>query len=197
MSLREQDMDEDGDMDVLYSDRSGKDAGIWWLENPGSRTTGTRPWQKHYIAGEAREVMFLDIGDLDGDGLQDIVAAVSDDDIVVARRLTSGKPGWEESSISFPSGTGTGKAVALADMNGDGTTDIVVTCEKANDVCGVFWMEKKGSNWAVHDISGDQFGIKFDRIELIDLDQDGDLDVITCEEKDNLGVIWYENPDEV
>ena len=22
----------------------------------------------------------------------------------------------------------------------------------------------------------------------------GDLDVITCEERDNLGVVWYENP---
>ena len=27
-----------------------------------------------------------------------------------------------------------------------------------------------------------------------DLDEDGDLDVITCEESSNLGVIWYENP---
>ena len=27
-----------------------------------------------------------------------------------------------------------------------------------------------------------------------DLDDDGDLDVITCEETSNLGVIWYENP---
>jgi len=27
-----------------------------------------------------------------------------------------------------------------------------------------------------------------------DLDGDGAVDVITCEERDNLGVIWYENP---
>ena len=31
-------------------------------------------------------------------------------------------------------------------------------------------------------------------MELIDLDGDGDLDVMTCEERKNLGVIWYENP---
>ena len=29
---------------------------------------------------------------------------------------------------------------------------------------------------------------------LADLDGDGDLDVLTCEEVGNLGVIWYENP---
>jgi hypothetical protein len=28
----------------------------------------------------------------------------------------------------------------------------------------------------------------------VDLDNDGDLDVITTEEVKNLGVIWYENP---
>ena len=44
-----------------------------------------------------------------------------------------------------------------------------------------------------HDIAGPQ-GIKFDRIELLDLDLDGDLDVMTCEERENLGVVWYENP---
>jgi hypothetical protein len=44
-----------------------------------------------------------------------------------------------------------------------------------------------------HPISG-PLGIKFDLVKLIDLDGDGDLDVLTCEESENLGVIWYENP---
>ncbi len=37
-------------------------------------------------------------------------------------------------------------------------------------------------------------GTKFDLMQVLDLDADGDLDVITCEERDQLGVIWYENP---
>jgi hypothetical protein len=47
-----------------------------------------------------------------------------------------------------------------------------------------------------HEVSGPA-GIKFDRIELCDIDGDGDLDVLTCEErhmKRGLGVFWYENP---
>jgi hypothetical protein len=36
--------------------------------------------------------------------------------------------------------------------------------------------------------------VKHDLLEIVDLDDDGDLDVITTEEAKNLGVIWYENP---
>ncbi|MBN2310560.1 MAG: hypothetical protein JXR94_16420, partial [Candidatus Hydrogenedentes bacterium] len=56
--------------------------------------------------------------------------------------------------------------------------------------------ESEPAEWAVYDLSGPQ-GIKFDLVQLIDLDRDGDLDVLTCEERDagrGLGVIWYENP---
>ena len=45
-----------------------------------------------------------------------------------------------------------------------------------------------------HEISGEEEGAKFDLIQTLDLDGDGDLDIVTCEERDNLGVIWYENP---
>lgn len=47
--------------------------------------------------------------------------------------------------------------------------------------------------WEPHKIAGIE-GSKFDLVELLDLDGDGDLDVITCEEGENIGVIWYENP---
>ena len=42
-----------------------------------------------------------------------------------------------------------------------------------------------------------EMGVKYDRIELMDLDGDGDLDVLTCEEQEagtGMGVFWYENP---
>ena len=59
------------------------------------------------------------------------------------------------------------------------------------------WLSYRGSpfsgRWEAHSIAGPE-GVKFDRIELLDLDGDGDLDLITCEERDNLGVVWYENP---
>ena len=57
----------------------------------------------------------------------------------------------------------------------------------------MFYLRRAGKKWIPRGLSGPA-GVKFDRIELRDLDGDGDLDLITCEERDNLGVFWYENP---
>jgi hypothetical protein len=36
--------------------------------------------------------------------------------------------------------------------------------------------------------------MKLDDIQLLDLDADGDLDVLTTEERTGWGVVWFENP---
>jgi hypothetical protein len=99
---------------------------------------------------------------------------------------------------------GTGKGVAVGDLDDDGKHDIVFSCENARgDRSGVMWLSCDGSplesTWTAHDISG-AAGIKFDRLELVDLDEDRDLDVLACEESQplegkrrGLGVFWYEN----
>ena len=47
--------------------------------------------------------------------------------------------------------------------------------------------------WKDHEIAGEP-GIKYDRVVMHDIDGDGDLDALCCEERDQLGVFWYENP---
>jgi hypothetical protein len=81
------------------------------------------------------------------------------------------------------------------DVDLDGRPDVVFTCENARDgKRGVMWLSRNGGGgWDAHDISGPE-GVKYDLVELIDLDADGDLDALTCEESANLGVVWYENP---
>lgn len=198
MSLQARDMDADGDLDVLASDRKGGNRGVVWLENPGptAAKSGAK-WQEHRIGPKDREVMFLTIADVDNDQRDDIVCAVKGRGITWYR--ATGKPAnsWQLREIPLPAGYGTGKGVAVADLNLDQQVDIVFSCENAKgELAGVGWLSADSGDqktWNPHPISGST-GVKFDRIELIDMDHDGDPDVLTCEERDNLGVIWYENP---
>ena len=183
MSLQLADMDGDGDQDLVASNRKGATGRVLWLENPG----GAGEWQEHVIGAVGEELMFLDIIDLDKDGQLDIAVAAKDRKVITLTKS-------QVADFVFPdTAYGTAKAVRVVDVDGDGHLDFVGTTEKANGPkSGVFWMA--GPDWqTTHDIGGPQ-GVKFDRIEMLDLDGDGDLDLLTCEERDQLGVIWYENP---
>ncbi|OYW18490.1 MAG: hypothetical protein B7Z55_10520, partial [Planctomycetales bacterium 12-60-4] len=195
MSIEPADMNDDGHVDILYSDRKGPQRGIHWLENPGRRT---QDWMRHTIGGADREVMFLSEGDLDGDRRKDIVCAVRGGDILWLRRLSVDGVQWSSHAIAMPDNAGSGKGVAICDVDNDFHADVVFTCESAGGKHGVGWLspsqDPTARDWSFHTISGDREGVKFDLIQLLDLDEDGDYDVLTCEERDNLGVIWYENP---
>lgn len=201
MSIILRDMDGDGDLDVAITDRFGQMRGCRWLENPGPGPHQYQPWTNHFIGGKRREVMFAKAGDLNEDGLEDIVVAVRPKSILYIRRLDTTGLSWQQQEIDLPDSAGTAKAVAVGDIDKDGCKDIVFTCGNARGKSGVGWLSYKndatGKEWAHHDISGNKRGIKYDRIELLDLDGDGDLDVLTCEESQDgvgLGVIWYQNP---
>ena len=191
MSLIARDMDADGDLDVLASDRKGPSRSVLWLRNPGpTEAANNTPWTVNRIGATDREVMFLGVGDNQGEFAGSIIAACRGSGFALLS-----PPDWSLTDIPMPENCGTGKGVAVRDIDLDGHTDIVFTCENATgDKSGCRWLTRDASGrWLDHEISGPE-GVKFDRIELLDLDADGDLDLITCEERTNLGVIWYENP---
>jgi hypothetical protein len=183
MSIRSHDLDSDGDMDLVYSDRKGAKSGVYWLEN-------AKNWPVHTVGALGREVMFLDVADLDVDGTPEIVAAVKPNQVMVFRQKRSE---WQAEHLNFDNlPIGRAKAVTVADIDLDGRPDLVLTCEGAEGpLAGVVWAKLSGNE--VFDISGPE-GVKFDLSPAIDLDGDGDLDIVTTEETENLGVIWYENP---
>lgn len=195
MSVTPHDVDVDGDMDAVFSDRKGARTGVFWLENPGAAANRAHAaWQEHAIGGLGKQVMFADLGDVNGDGRMDVAAAAKPVEIVVCLRTADN--GWREEVITLDGTTlGDAKAVKIMDVNSDGLADLLFTCENAKGPReGIVWLEQQRSGpWKQHTLGGPE-GLKYDLMQTLDLDGDGDLDVVTCEERDQLGVIWYENP---
>ncbi len=195
MSLTPHDVDADGDMDAVFSDRKGRRTGVFWLENPGAAANRDHAaWKEHAISGLGKQVMFADVGDVNGDGRADVVVAAKPGEIIVCLRKADGS--WDEHTLTLDgTNLGDAKATKIADVNGDALPDLLFTCENAKGPReGIVWLEQQRSGpWKQHTLGGPE-GLKFDLMQTLDLDGDGDLDVTTCEERDQLGVVWYENP---
>ena len=208
MTLAAQDIDHDGDPDLLLSDR----AELGWLENPGPGSPAQfQTWNKRSLGlplHDGDEMSFTGSGDLDGDG--DIDYATTADEIYFVENVWNGvgKPtaaDFRLHLITRPDGIGYLRAARIGDIDLDGKQDIVLVSGSDDGATeGLVWLSWNGSptnpDWTVHRLSGIDGGRKFDDAPLVDLDGDGDLDVITTEELTphdgvlGLGVIWYENP---
>jgi len=176
---------------LVYSDRKGEGSGIW-VAPLLPRT----PWigEPARVAAAGEEVMFLSPASIDGDGRIDLVAAIRPDAVRVYSQPEDPAAPWPQILDLAPLPAdrfGSVKAAGLVDTDGDGVTEFAITCENAKGpLCGVL-LASRDSVW---DPVGGTEGTKFDRFEWIDLDEDGDPDLVTCEERDGLGVVWYENP---
>ena len=210
MSLVVADMNRDGRRDLLLSDRRGGLAGVRWLEHPGSDSVSIHgPWTNHWIGARGREAMLLDAADFDGDGSNEIVVPhylANDFRLSIFRSTPRAKSGeWAEHAIRYPAIAGRPKAAAVGDIDRDGRLDVVLSSEEAGGARrGIVWLRFRDSpfepEWDTFDVSGPD-GVKFDLNLLLDVDGDGDLDIVNTEESNNaangnpgLGVVWYENP---
>lgn len=199
MSILIRDMDSDGDMDIIITDRREALTGCGWLENPGEQ----KAWKSHLIGGGDLEVMFMSMADVDGDGEEEaVVAERSQQTIRIYKKEDKKGLKWSEQIIELPSFTGNAKSVEVGDLNGDGTNDLIISTNTDKyKKEGLIWLDGnriegvKESDFQT--ISG-VHKAKYDKVELLDIDEDGDLDILICEENygeksEGLGVVWYEN----
>jgi hypothetical protein len=124
--------------------------------------------------------------------------AASDQRVLVATRNSKlldfrhlGGDQWKLSEIENPPRVPYGKAVARLDTDAIVMTSNTAAVKDGSAKQPGTWIRRGDGPWQIIDPTP---GVKLDRIECIDLDGDGDLDVMTCEERKNLGVVWYQNP---
>ncbi len=220
MELRIVNMNQDEYPDVFYTDRKI----TAWLMNP--QENYTENWVRVVISPQGHS-MFSDVVDLDGDGLLDVVVAYrgapprKPPGLVWFKRLNNEDNSYDEYPINIPElmkGDGShevlAKAAKVADFDGNGVKDIVLSMVDKDDtnVHGIGLFSPPiingvpvftNPNWSFTPIADNVNGSgkKFDDLLIVDIDDDGDLDIVTSEEAETvngddvgLGVVWYRNP---
>ncbi len=223
------DIDQDGDNDFVVGNADWNtpqsEEMVLWYENPGNGTIEQESnWPGHviYHGDEFFAKPQVGVGDLNGDGLIDLCLQVRDE-FFYFKKTGLNPVTWERIVIPKPAYTQwLNRPIKLFDINDDGKLDIVgmLIHEFGNmpeGLASVFWMEYTGEepasdNWVTHiikwsnanDTGKNYQGEKWDHLRFIDMDRDGDMDIVgNCEEhyvilsgrtrRTLIGVVWFEN----
>tara|TARA_R110002124_G_scaffold286675_2_gene468236 strand:- start:11883 stop:17900 length:6018 start_codon:yes stop_codon:yes gene_type:complete len=174
------DIDGDGDMDLLSA--SSEDDKIAWYENDGSQS-----FTERVVSTNANFAHTVFAADLDGDGDIDLMSASQSDD-KIAWYKNDGSQNFTEVVVS----TSGNSAISIyaADMDADGDLDIV-SAFSADDK--ITWYKNDGAtnpSFTEGIISNSADGAL--SVFVADIDNDGDLDVISGSSNDNK-LAWYKN----
>jgi hypothetical protein len=174
------DVDGDGKTDQV--------SGGTWYRNPGNK-------QEEWERFENGVIYSYDNihGDVDKDGTDELIAMSPQDGLLVYFIGSNPEKKWKKVKVDdgVPGGIAPN---GIGDLDNDGDNDIV-----RSDV----WYENvngDGSKWLIHRTIGfiesqGEFA-RSSRVFLIDMDKDGDLDLVQSESNNGDGrVIWHENVD--
>jgi fibronectin type 3 domain-containing protein len=178
------DLDNDGDLDVLSASREN-DRIAWYENTDGQGTFGSQQVISNTADG-ARSVFSLD---LDGDGDLDVLSgSLYDDKIAWYENIDGvGTFGPEQVITTLLDQV---YSIHPIDFDGDGDMDVLST---ANGDDKILWYENtdgSGTFGPPQEITSSTDGPQ--AIYTADLDNDGDMDVLSTSYNDNK-LAWYEN----
>jgi hypothetical protein len=178
------DFDQDGDLDLVVAAFGWREVGsTLLLEN---RTTD---WSKPEFV--SREIdwrqgpIHVPVADLDKDGKPDFVDLISQHHETVVAFLNRGQNGFTAKTIYAAPHPGWGTSgLELTDLDKDGDVDVLLTNGDMFDEFllkpyhGVQWLENRGTfPFTAHTLAP-LSGVH--RAQSVDLDQDGDPDIVAC-----------------
>ena len=172
--------------------------GVYYFEIPANPEAGN--WPRTRISPSSSEEG-IGAGDIDGDGDIDIAVGISREgtkkgEAKTVAWLENPGDGSDDWNI-YPVGTTVYFAdrFAVAEVNGDGKADIIVTEESGRKHgASVYWFGQptdcKNPNWPRHTVTVQN---TTNNLDIADIDNDGDIDIITAEHRGTKKMQIFEN----
>jgi len=179
------DIDSDGDMDVISASRD--DGKIAWYKNDGNGNFGAPLIVSNDIAG----VRSLYAKDLDGDGDIDLLSGAYWGDIVAWHENIDGSGNFSEPKI-ISNMVNNVMSVFAIDLDGDEDIDVLSASYNDDKIAWYENIDGIGNFGNQKIISSSCDGVA--DIYSVDLDKDGDMDVISGSII-NDRIVWHENTD--
>ena len=178
------DFDLDGNQDV-FAACMGSNEISWWHNDGGDPAT----WTKQVISSDEIGARSVHVGDIDGDGDNDVVGATFDTDEIIWWRNDGGYPvNWSEQIVT---NTFDGShRVQIADIDNDGDSDIIGTGYMAASI--IVWTNDNGlgTQWTEVPVDVSFTGAVIGYV--VDINSDGYLDILGTAQASNQ-VAWYMN----
>lgn len=185
------DLDGDGDLDVVVA--AYWDNEVAWYENlDGKATFGPQ----RVISNAAQRAQMVRTADLDGDGDLDVISAsYADGKVAWYQNDGSGSFGAQQLISNRLTGA---IAIVSGDLDGDGDIDVAAASFSTGIVAWFENLNGQGSFGPLQVLTRRAIGAE--RVEVVDLDGDGDLDLLAAaygsENVTNDGeILWFENTD--
>jgi len=188
------DMNGDGRDDLIVAGDL-KSYDIIWYENP-NKISNASSWKKHIVyKNDSHRTYHIETGDIDGDGNLDIVFATKTDNSI----------GWIKNNKTLSEWTSTWidkKCVRcfnarIADIDKDGQNDIIASEDDSIKGSKLHFFSYSGNpklreNWIDRTIAKFPIGHGVSIFEIMDIDNDGDLDIVIGNHQGDIYVL--ENP---
>jgi hypothetical protein len=184
------DVDGDGDLDIVAASGVGSMV-VSTILNGGDNTgSNTGIFSNSTMVTVGNGPTSVALGDVDGDGDLDLVAACALGDAIIIR-LNGGDASGSNTGV-FYNGSGVPigasvQTVAMGDVDGDGDLDILGTSYRSsNVVIRLNGGDATGSNTGIFSSgSSVAVGIFPGKVAVGDVDGDGDLDLLTANNTSN------------